>query len=163
MHSDPGVLPEWPREPLTQTPGLRRTLWALDLGTGGVVSHCRSRAKFGIGRSRSRAGPAHAGFKSVPLRVAKICSSGPRCPQMGPSALGGHCREPWAAETVRWWGGGGRLSKDRTPAGEMGVDTLPALPRKWPCVGLEQVRNGVTLPCYLLSCIFRSQFRWLPP
>lgn len=27
----------------------------------------------------------------------------------------------------------------------MGVDTWLALPRKWPCVGLEQVRNGVTL------------------
>ena len=67
VHSDPAVLPEWPREPLTQTSGLRMTLPALDLGTGGVASHCRSRPKFGIGRNRSRAGPAHAGFKTIPL------------------------------------------------------------------------------------------------
>lgn len=68
VYSNPAVMPEGPREPLTQISGLRTTLQALDLGTSGVVSRAEGDHKFGIGRSRSRVGRAHAGgFKSNPL------------------------------------------------------------------------------------------------
>lgn len=51
----------------------------------------------------------------------------------------GHYREPWAAE------GAGVSVQGLDARGDVGVDTGLTLPRTWPCLGLEQVRNVVTL------------------
>ena len=59
----------------------------------------------------------------------------------------------WALQGVLGGRGcrGAGVCEDWTRTGEVGVNAGPALPRKWLCLGLEQVRNGVTLSPVTLS------------